>query len=427
MNILVVGSGAREHTIVWKLQGSPRVDAIFVVPGNAGTGSIATNLPGSISGLEGIVSLVESHGIGLTIVGPEVPLAEGIVDLFRKRGFPVFGPTRAAARIEASKAFAKELMSLQNIPCPDFKVCGSYGEAAGFLSNHTGPVVVKADGLAAGKGVLVCMDKEEALKAVHDCMEARAYGTAGETVVLEQYLVGPEVSVFAFCDGEHLSALVAACDYKRLLDGDGGPNTGGMGSYSPPEFWTPRLEAQVREGIMAPMVKALSLEGTPYQGVLYAGLMVTSDGPKVLEFNCRFGDPETQVILPLLETDLVDVALASIEGRLDSLPVVWKQDACVGVVMASEGYPGDYHTGHPIGGLDLVDADALVFQSGTRRVDDGPTSHILTDGGRVLTLVGRGPDLAQARAKVYDNIGKIKFPGAHYRGDIGLIKEIAAL
>ena len=427
MNILVVGSGAREHSIAWMLSGSPRVDGIFTVPGNAGTASIGTNLSASPDDLDGLARMVRDYGIDLTIVGPEAPLANGIVDLFREHGLAVFGPTKAAAQLEASKAFAKELMREHGVPCPDFKVSRDYKEAHSFLSNHVGPVVVKADGLAAGKGALVCREKGEALKAVYDCMKERVFGEAGETVVLEEYLEGQEVSVFAFCDGEHLSPLVAACDYKRLLDADGGPNTGGMGSYAPPEFWTPQLEERVQKEIMDPVMKALSQEGTPYQGVLYAGLMVTAQGPKVLEFNCRLGDPEAQVILPMLNTDLVDVALASIKGGMETLPIQWHEGACIGVVMASNGYPGEYTTGLPISGLEDVDADVLVFHSGTRRTGNGQASQVLTDGGRVLTLVGRGPGLAQARAKVYDNIKKIRFEGANYRKDIGLLKEAATL
>ena len=337
---LVIGSGAREHAIAWRLRCSPQVNKLLIAPGNAGTVSTGANYQASYGDLEGLAQFAEDHSVHLTIVGPEVPLADGIVDLFRERGLSIFGPTKAAAQIEASKAFAKELLQAHDVPSPEFRVFHDYDEAHRFLSKHEGSVVVKADGLAAGKGAYVCEDREVALKAINDCMKARAFGTAGDTVVVEEYVEGREVSVFAFSDGEHLSPLVAACDYKRLLDGNSGPNTGGMGSYTPPDFWSPQLEDQVQRQIMAPVLRALKEVGTPYQGVLYAGLMVTSHGPKVLEFNCRFGDPEAQVILPMLKTDLVDVALASINGEMGKLSIQWQEDACVGVVMASGGLPG---------------------------------------------------------------------------------------
>ena len=427
MNVLVIGSGSREHAIAWKLSSSPRVDRLFIVPGNAGTDSVGVNLPGSAGDLEGMALLVKEHGVDLTVVGPEAPLANGIVDLFRERGLAIFGPTKAAAQVEASKAFAKELLRRHGIPCPEFRVFHAYHEAHSFLSRHEGPVVVKADGLAAGKGVVVCKTKEEAVDALDLCMVAKAFGAAGDTVVVEEYLEGREVSVFAFSDGEHLSPLVAACDYKRLLDGDAGPNTGGMGSYAPPEFWTPDMERRVREEIMVPAVRALKEEGTPYQGVLYGGLMVTPQGPTVLEFNCRFGDPEAQVILPLLKTDLLEVALASIVGRLDKLSIEWEESACVGVVMASGGYPGDYTTGLPLSGLGDVDDDVEVFHAGTRLAAVGEGSQVLTDGGRVLAVVGRGGSLAYARERAYDNIQRLNFHGAHYRRDIALLREAATL
>ena len=420
MNVLIVGSGAREHAIVWKLGASPQVDKLLIAPGNAGTGSIATNFPGSPDDMDGLVQLVKAHSVDLTIVGPEIPLANGIVDLFVNEGHAIFGPTKAAAQIESSKAFAKELMRSHGVPCPEFRVFHDYHEAHGFLSKHGGPVVVKADGLAAGKGVFICESKKDALAALNKCMSTRSFGAAGDTVVAEEYLEGREVSVFAFSDGEHISSLVAACDYKRLLDEDAGPNTGGMGSYTPPEFWTAQLEDRVRREIVAPIVYALAENGTPYQGVLYAGLMITSQGPKVIEFNCRLGDPEAQVIIPMLKTDLMDAVLACINGKVDKLSLEWHEGACVGVVMASGGYPGEYSTGLQIGGLDDVDPDVQIFHSGTRRVSDSGGTQVLTDGGRVLTVVGRGQTIAQAREKVYDNLQGVCFQGAHYRKDIAL-------
>ncbi len=426
MKVLVVGPGAREHAITWKLTASPRVDALFVAPGNVGTTAIASNiLPADIP-FDQLATRVQEYGIDLTIVGPEVPLVAGIVDRFQQLGLPIFGPTKDAAHIESSKVYAKELMLRHAIPTADFKVFHSYQEGQDFFEAHHGPVVVKADGLAAGKGAFVCQEREEALAALYECMEARSFGQAGERVVVEECLYGQEVSVFAFVDGEHLSPLVAACDYKRLLDGDEGPNTGGMGSYSPPHFWRSELAQRIRDEIMEPVVKALAEQGIPYNGVLYAGLMVTSDGPKVLEFNCRLGDPEAQVILPLLRTDLVDIASACIEGQLHHLPIRWAEGACVGVVMASEGYPGDYPKGLPITGLDSLDAGALVFHAGTKLSYDRGEERIVTDGGRVLTVVGVSESLSQARDSAYRNVEDIYFQGAHYRRDIALVSRKVA-
>jgi phosphoribosylamine--glycine ligase len=420
MNILVVGSGAREHAIAWKLTGSRQVDRLFLVPGNAGTASIGVNLKGPIEDLMGLADLAMAKSVDLTIVGPEVPLARGIVDLFGERGLAIFGPTRAAARIEASKAFARGLMLRHDIPGPEFKVFHDYDNAHSFLSKHEGPVVVKADGLAAGKGALVCAGRDEALKALHDCMKARSLGSAGDVVVVEQYLEGREVSVFAFSDGEHLSPLVAACDYKRLLDGDAGPNTGGMGSYSPPELWTSDLADRVGKEIMTPVVRALKEEGAPYKGVLYAGLMVTPDGPRVLEFNCRLGDPETQTLMPRMASDPLELMLACSEGNLDRIDVRWDERHYVGVVLASGGYPDKYDIGFEVSGLDAGDADtgaSLVFTAG---VAAGPSGGPVTAGGRVLSVVGGGDSIAEARAKAYARLNGIAFPGAHWRTDIGL-------
>ncbi|MFN3974212.1 MAG: phosphoribosylamine--glycine ligase, partial [Dehalococcoidia bacterium] len=345
MRILVVGAGAREHAIAWKLAQSPRVDALFVAPGNAGTAAIATNLPIPVTDLESLSRAARLYHIDLTIVGPEMPLAMGIVDRFRQEGLAIFGPTRAAAQIETSKIFAKGLMERWGIPTAPARAFTDYREALHYVNIHPLPLVVKADGLAAGKGVTVCHTYQEAVEAVHKAMRQRAFGPAGERILIETCLTGREVSVFAFTDGEHLSPLVAACDYKRLLDGDQGPNTGGMGSYSPPEFWTPTLAETVRQRIMEPVVRALAQEGHPYQGVLYAGLMLTPEGPQVLEFNCRLGDPEAQVILPRLKGDLLEAVEAVLRGTVQQTRLEWSAEACVGVVAASQGYPGDYQKG----------------------------------------------------------------------------------
>ena len=423
MNVLVIGSGAREHAIAWKLRQSPRVDRLLIAPGNAGTAAAGTNLQGSPEDLDEMVRLAEAHEVDLTVVGSETPLSSGIVDTFSERGLAVFGPTKAAARIESSKGFAKELMERHGVPCPQFKIFHDYQTAEGFLSAHDGPIVVKADGLAAGKGVFVCQEKEQALAALRACMMDGAFGSSGDTVVLEEYLEGREVSVFTFCDGDGLSSLVAACDYKRLHDGDAGPNTGGMGSYTPPEFWTASLERTVREEIMVPVVRALRDEGAPYRGVLYAGLMVTSQGLKVIEFNCRLGDPEAQVILPLLGTDLVEVIEATLDGTADTALIHWRREACVGVVLASGGYPGEYARGLPITGLDQMDSGVEVFHAGTNLGGEG---NIVTDGGRVVTVTATGETLSQARERAYDNVRRISFQGAHYRSDVALVAQGAA-
>ncbi|MBI2303357.1 MAG: phosphoribosylamine--glycine ligase [Chloroflexi bacterium] len=420
MNILVIGSGAREHALAWKLRQSPQVSQLFVAPGNAGTAAIATNLPLSTSDLPALASAAQEHKIDLAVVGPEAPLAAGIVDLFQEQGIPVFGPTQAATRIESSKVFAKELMLKYNIPCARGEVFDSYPEARAYLQKHPLPVVVKADGLAAGKGVTVANTKEEALEALSSAMERRAFGTAGDRVIIEECLIGREVSLLAFADGETVAPMVPACDYKRALDADQGPNTGGMGGYSPPRFFHKNLAMEVQERILVPAVRALAREGSPYRGVLYAGLMVTKDGPQVLEFNARFGDPETQVILPRLKTDLVEILVAVVEGKLHGVKIGWHEEACVGVVMASGGYPASYETGHPISGLDTVDEDTMVFHAGTK-ID--PSGQVVTDGGRVLTVAALGQTISQARKKVYANVPRIHFPRCHYRGDIAALEE----
>ena len=416
MRILVVGGGAREHAIAWKIRQSPLVDALYVAPGNAGTSAIAVNLPIADTDLEGLAQAARRHGVDLTVVGPEIPLAGGIVDHFQAAGLAIFGPTQAAARIESSKVFAKELMAKYFIPTGSAKVFDSYEEAERFVRMHPYPLVVKADGLAAGKGVTVAGTEEEAIKALRECMVERVYGPSGDRVLVEECLTGREVSVFAFVDGETVSPMVAACDYKRAYDGDHGPNTGGMGAYSPPEFWNGDLEREIRYTIMAPTARALAREGCPYRGILYGGLMLTEDGPKVIEFNCRLGDPETQVIMPRLSSDLVEILVAVLEGRLSDSAIEWSGDACVGVVMASGGYPGSYETGFPISGLSQAQETAEVFHAGARSSDDGKA--VITAGGRTLTVVGRGSSLANASKRAYGSIEKIGFTGGFYRRDI---------
>ncbi len=357
----------------------------------------------------------------MVVVGPEGPLAEGIVDHFQAIGIPIFGPTKQATQIEASKAFAKELMQKYNIPCARSATFSSYVQAQDYVKRQTPPIVVKADGLAAGKGVIVADSILQALNALASIMQAKTLGVAGDRIVVEECLSGKEMSAFAFTDSQAVVPMVPACDYKRVYDGDQGPNTGGMGSYSPPHFYTPELAKKVTGTIMEPAVRAMAREKRPYRGVLYGGLMITQNGPKVLEFNARFGDPEAQVTLPRLKTDLVEIMLAVINGTLNRVNVKWSEDACVGVVMASAGYPGSYKTGFPITGLDSLDKDILVFHAGTK-IGSEP-GQVLTNGGRVLTVVATGKTTTEAREKVYHNISRIHFEGCHYRKDIADIKK----
>lgn len=415
MKVMVIGSGAREHAMAWKIARSPKVKELYVAPGNAGTASIAHNLSMRPNDIEALAKVAQDIGINLTVVGPEAPLASGIVDYFERSSLPIFGPTKAATQIESSKVFAKELMQKYGIPCPKGITFSSYPEAKKYLKSQPAPVVVKADGLAAGKGVTVASSKEEALKALSDIMEAKIFGSAGDSVIIEECLIGKEVSLLAFTDGKTVVPMVPACDYKRVSDNDQGPNTGGMGSYSPPGFFDSKMTRQVTQSILQPAVSAMAQEGVPYKGVLYAGLMIARDGLKVLEFNARFGDPETQVILPRLQTDLVDILLAIVDNRLSKVAVEWNSDACVGVVMASAGYPGSYNTGFPITGLDKLDKEIMVFHAGTKL---GENSRVYTDGGRVLTVTATGKNMAEARAKVYQNLPRINFDGCHYRKDI---------
>lgn len=414
MKVLVVGGGAREHTLAWKLSQSKKVKEIFVAPGNAGTAQIAKNLNISPTDLDGLSEFAKDNRIDLVVIGPEAPLAAGVVDKLQALGIPVFGPTKEAALIESSKVFAKRLMHKYGIPCAKDAVFTSFKEAQNYVKNHPIPVVIKADGLAAGKGAIVAQSRDEALKALSDIMERRIFGDAGNQVLVEECLVGRETSLLVFTDGKTVVPMVPARDYKRAYDHDQGPNTGGMGCYSPSKFLDSELRDKAIKTIVEPVVKAMSKEGRPYKGVLYTGLMLTSEGPKVLEFNARFGDPETQVQLPLLKSDLVDIMLAVIDGTLAKTKVEWRNDACVGVVMASGGYPGSYKQGFPITGLEQVDGDIIIFHAGTK-MNEGK---VTTVGGRVLTVVATGKTLVQAREKVYQNLPRINFVNAHYRTDI---------
>ncbi|THJ24732.1 MAG: phosphoribosylamine--glycine ligase [Nitrospira sp. CG24E] len=415
MKILIVGSGGREHAMVWSLARSPRKPTLFCAPGNAGIESLATCVPIKADDVAGLKVFVQTEKIDLTVVGPEAPLALGIVDEFRKSKLKIFGPTRGAARIEASKVFSKEVMANAKILTARAQSFDRVASALAYLDQHELPVVVKADGLAQGKGVVVAKTREEAKQAVRDSMEHAVFGQAGQRVLIEQFLDGEELTIMAFTDGRTVVPMLPAQDHKRLGDGDAGPNTGGMGAYCPAPLGDRALREQVAKQVLYPAVEALSRMGCPFQGVLYAGLMVVKGVPYVLEFNARMGDPETQVVLPLLKTDLLDVIEAVVEHRLDQLTVDWHGETAVCVVMTSGGYPGAYETGRAIYGLPAsTDQKSMVFHAGTRRAG----TEIVTAGGRVLGITGCGKTLAEAQAEAYRVTRMISFEDAHYRTDI---------
>ncbi len=424
MNVLIIGSGGREHALAWKLAQSRDIGKIYAAPGNGGTAALGANLPISDLDIPALAMAAREHEIGMTVVGPEAPLAAGIVDAFEAEGLPIFGPSRAAARIESSKAWAKEFMGRHGIPTAAHRTVTSLDEADAYLSTVcTGPVAVKADGLAAGKGVVMPAGKAEAIAAVKSMLDGQ-FGESGSTVVIEEALTGPEVSVFAFVDGPTVSAEVAACDYKRVGDGDTGLNTGGMGAYTPPEFWTPELALGIRENILEPAARGMASEGCSFKGILYAGLMITPTGPpKVIEFNCRLGDPDGSLVLPRLDSDLLEICVAVSEGRLADTAVSWADSSYVSVVMASGGYPGSYETGKTILGVDDAGAGALVFHAGTTLADGG---ELVTSGGRVLAAVAGGANAAEARRGAYAAVEKISFEDAIYRSDIGERAAISA-
>ena len=408
--------------MAWAIARSSRVDALFCAPGNAGTAALGTNLTLKATDIEGVIAAAREHKIDLVAVGPEDPLAAGMVDELEAAGFAAFGPSRAAAQLEASKWFAKEVMERVGVATAAGRVFRDAGEAHRYIDRtFAEPPVIKADGLAAGKGVIVPDDLPGAHAAVDELLGGR-FGAASAQIVVEERLTGLEASAMAFVDGKTVSPMPFSCDYKRALDGDRGPNTGGMGVYSPPGFLSNDRAPEVYGAVHEPVVEAMADAQAPFRGILYAGLMVREGlpGPKaasVVEFNCRFGDPETQVVLPQLQTDLVDVMEACLAGRLAGQPLEWSGEPTVGVVLASGGYPGSYETGKPISGLDAVDADVAVFHAGTTVGDDGT---VLTSGGRVLTVVAHGPTLADARARAYDNAARIEFEGCISRSDIAL-------
>ncbi|HVP65391.1 MAG TPA: phosphoribosylamine--glycine ligase [candidate division Zixibacteria bacterium] len=416
MKVLVLGSGGREHALVWKLKQSPRVKQLYCAPGNAGIAQDATCIPVDMKSLDSIMEVANKIRPDLTVVGPEAPLMLGVVDEFRRRGYPVFGPTQAAAQLESSKSFAKAFMNRQRIPTAHYVVCHNTTEVKEALAYFHPPIVVKADGLAAGKGVVIVQTKEEAAKVAAEMLQGKFVGDAGHTVVLEEFLTGEEFSFLVLSDGERIAPLVAAQDHKTVFDGDKGPNTGGMGAYSTPQILDPKMPEWLLAHVAQPVIDGMREEGAPYTGILYCGLMMTAKGPQVLEFNCRFGDPETQPILMRLDSDLLEAFEASIEGRVSNGVFKWSNDATACVVMASGGYPGAYETGKVIAGLDAAAATpgVTVFHAGTARQD----GHIVTAGGRVLGVTARGANLREAVERAYQGVGAIHFEGAHFRRDI---------
>lgn len=419
MKVMVVGGGGREHALVWKIAQSPRVEEIFCTPGNAGIKKIARCVDISAEDIKALADFAEKKSIDLTVVGPEAPLVEGIVDEFEARGLKAFGPNKAASQIEGSKVFAKNLMEKYNIPTAAFRVFDNSVDAINYIDSIDAPMVVKAEGLAAGKGVVVAKDKDAAVSAVKSIMEQRIFGKAGARVVIEEYLEGPEVTVLSFCDGKIAVPMVSSRDHKRVFDNDEGPNTGGMGAISPAPAYSMELAEVVEKEIIQKTVEAMAAEGIPFKGVLYTGLMLTKKGPRVLEYNCRFGDPETQVVLPRLKTDLIDIMEACIDGNLEKVMIEWKEEKAVCVVLASGGYPGPYEKGKVIKGLSEAEAEgALVFHAGTAEKN----GKIITAGGRVLGVTALGDTEDKARQEAYNAISKISFEDMHYRKDIGKIQ-----
>lgn len=415
MKVLVVGSGGREHALCWKIAQRPGTE-VYVAPGNIGMVDVATLVNIKVDDIAGFVDFAKAEGIDLTVVGPELPLTLGIVDAFQEAGLACFGPNKAAAKLEGSKAFSKELMKKYGIPTAAFDTFTDVDKAKAFVDEIGVPCVVKADGLAAGKGVIICMTREEADKAIEDMLTDHAFGDASATIVIEEYMVGPEVSVLAFADGKSVLPMVSAQDHKRIFDGDKGPNTGGMGAYSPAPVYTEALSAEVNKTIIEPTIAAMAAEGTPFTGILYTGLMLTEKGPRVLEYNVRFGDPETQPIMVRMKSDIVALFQACVDGKLDEATLEWHDEAAVCVIMASGGYPASSEKGVPIHGLDDIAAEeAIVFHSGTAEKD----GEIVTNGGRVLGVTAKDATIKGAIDKAYAAVEKINFDHMQFRRDIG--------
>lgn len=419
MRILVIGSGGREHSLVWKLSKSRLVDKIFAAPGNVGISAMCKCVNMKVDELEGLADFAEKNSIDLTVVGPELPLTLGIVDVFESRGLKIFGPTKSASEIEGSKAFAKEFMRRYHIPTASFKIFDNYDEAVEFIEKDDAPVAIKADGLAAGKGAMICLNRTQSMKALQSMMVNRVFGPAGSKVVIEDILVGEEVSVMAFTDGKTVSPMVSAQDHKRIFDGGTGPNTGGMGAFAPTKVVNDRMMNVIMEEILEPTIYGLRREGRLFKGILYAGLMITEIGPKVIEFNCRFGDPESQVVIPLLKSDLAEIFMSIIDEELELQDIEWKDESAVCVVLASEGYPGKPITGRRVFGLkDIRKDNCIVFHAGTTRDRNG---HVLTSGGRVLGITATHRDLQGAIERAYAAVNKVSFDGMQFRKDIGRV------
>jgi phosphoribosylamine--glycine ligase len=418
MKILVIGGGGREHALAWRLKQSPAVDHIFCAPGNAGTEELADNVAIPATDLAALIRFVKNNDVDLTVVGPDDPLALGIVDLFAREKLRIFGPTKSAARLESSKIFAKELMRAQKIPTAEASTFKGSDEALWYCEQLKFPVVIKADGLALGKGVVVAPDMATARSTIDAMMNEGRFGDAGRRIVIEECLRGSECSLHALVDGENYRLLESARDHKRVFDDDQGPNTGGMGAFSPANNWNNRLQSQFETEIMQPLLRGLREQGISYRGLLYPGLMITEKGTRVLEFNCRFGDPETQAILPRMRSDLLPLLEATIDGEIDNYSIDWDERASVTIVLASGGYPGKYETGHAISGLEnaaKID-NVQIFHAGTKRVN----GKVVTAGGRVLAATALGSTIAEARMRAYEAVGRIEFMGCHYRRDIAL-------
>ena len=420
MNVLLIGSGGREHAIAWRLSQSPRLSKLWIAPGNPGTADFGENVDVRAMDLDGIVALAQRVKADLVVVAPDDPLGAGLVDRLEAAGIPAFGPTGAAAQLEASKSFAKSLMRDAGIATSASATFEDAGRAAAYVRDIGHRVVVKADGLAAGKGVTVCDDVAQAEAAIDAAMRDRAFGAAGARVVIEERMFGRETSAHAFTDGVTVRHMPFSCDHKPIFDGDHGPNTGGMGAYSPPSWLPERTAEAIRRDVTERTVRAMADAGTPYRGVIYPGMMLTADGPRVVEFNARFGDPETEVLMPRLKSDLLDICDAVAHGRLADVPVEWSDEATVGVMMVSPGYPGHYETGALIEGVESVDTDVQVFMAGTARDASG---RLVTAGGRVLCVVASGATVVEARERAYDNVRRISFEGAHYRTDIAALAD----
>jgi phosphoribosylamine---glycine ligase len=416
MKILIVGGGGREHAIAWKLSQSQKVDKIYCTPGNAGIAELAECIEVAPDDFRALLDFVKYEWVDMTIVGPEDPLSKGIVDVFEKEGRRILGPSKAAAMLESSKVFSKDFMRRYRIPTAEYKVFSSYMHAEDHVRMMGAPIVIKADGLAAGKGVIVASTVDEAIDALRLIMKDRAFGDAGDRVVVEKCLEGEEASFMVFTDGETIVPMVSSQDHKRVFDGDTGPNTGGMGAYSPAPVITPELEKEIIDTIMRPTIEGMKSEGIKYKGILYAGLMIANNKPSVLEFNCRLGDPETQPVLSRLSTDLLDICLALTEGKLSEIDVQWKSEAAVCVVLAAKGYPGKYPKGDVIEGLDKVKQmdGVTVFHAGTSFNEN----RVVTNGGRVLGVTAIGEDIGAAKDKAYEAINHLHFNGMHYRRDI---------